>query len=88
MSELSAIEIHVYILTALAPIIAGGLYAFIKAKLRCLDKIDKRSFRQSQALILLGDKLDDFKKQNHKDGPTPTFRRDIEQILKDEKGNL
>jgi hypothetical protein len=61
--------------------------AWAKGKIGCLDKVNKRSFRQSKAHLNLAAKLDEMTKDLHKDSE-PTFYNQMERDLKDENGNL
>lgn len=72
-------------------LVVGGIIPaiviWVTQKTKCLTKVDKRTFRQSKAMILLANKLDDVLKINHSE-LSGHFKRDMENALTDEKGNL
>lgn len=86
--EVNFIQIHLILLTILGPLIAGSVIAWVKTKTRCLDKIDKRSFRQSQALIVMAQEIDKQTNHAHPDDQKSDLASTVEKLLKDEKGNL
>lgn len=53
-----------------------------------MDKLDKRGWRQSQAIILLAEDRDELKPRLHPDKVIAPVKPKIERILKDDKGNL
>lgn len=77
------IQVHLLVVSILIPV----LIAWIHSKTKCLQKIDQRSFRQSQAMIILSKKLDNQNTKYHSDS-TSDFTDQIETLLKDEEGNL
>ena len=86
MVEINAetlLQLHVLILTFAIPLVI----AFVRQKLRCIEKIDKRSFRQSQAFLVYAEMIDNQTNitQNNQNS---NLRDTIEGLLKDEKGNL
>lgn len=87
-AEIDPIQIHLIILTVLGPITAGAVIAWIKSKTKCLDKIDRRSFRQSQALIVMAQEIDRQTNHAHPDVVPSDLAKTVEKLLKDEKGNL
>lgn len=68
------------------PIVAA-FYAWLKSLKKCVDKNDKRGWRQSKALIILANRLDDIYAENH-EGGKPNLGPEIETILKDSNGDL
>ena len=62
------------------------LLAWLRGKFKCIDKLNKRTFRQSKALIILANRFDDINEDQH--GKDHHLGNEVEEILKDEKGNL
>ena len=81
-------EIYIIVISILGPAIVGTLAAYFKTKIKCLDKIDKRSFRQSKGMLNMAAKLDELKEQLHPGTFKPTFYQQMQRDLTDEKGNL
>ncbi|GEM_PF-4286970 len=77
------IQIHLVIISFAIPV----LIAWIRKKTMCLDKIDKRSFRQSQALLVLSQEIDKQTNKAHP-GTESELAERVETILKDEEGKL
>lgn len=73
-------QIHLYVITAIIPII---IY-FISAKLRCISKIEKRTEKLIAAMKLLGSHLDTFKDTNHPETHKSNFEKDMNIILDDD----
>lgn len=88
MVELDYTQIHLIVLTILGPILATGIIAWIKTKTKCLSKIDKRSFRQSKALILLAEQIDNQTNHAHPKDQESNLATTMKDQLTDEKGNL
>jgi|APSaa5957512535_1039671.scaffolds.fasta_scaffold05906_10 hypothetical protein len=88
MNEIDPTQVHLLILTVLGPITAAAVIAWIKSKTKCLDKIDKRSFRQSQALIVMAQEIDKQTNHAHPDDTPSELAKTVEKLLKDEKGDL
>lgn len=66
--------------------VIGGVIGWLKNKFKCIDKVDKRSFRQSKAIIILANRLDDINQDQH--GKDLNLGAEVEEILKDQYGNL
>jgi hypothetical protein len=75
----AGIDRSVVLISIISPIVVAtilGTIAYIKKKIGCIDKIDQRTLRQSQAMIVLGNHI------------SPDVGLEIEKLLKDEYGNL
>ena len=77
-------QIHLIIVSIAIP----SILAWVKHKTSCLDKIDKRSFRQSQAMIILAQEIDQQTNFAHPKDIRSELAKRVESLLKDEKGNL
>lgn len=67
-------------------IVSASIFAYLVRKFKCLDKQDKRGWRQSTALIILANRLDDIYQEQH--GKKSNLGKEMETILKDDKGEL
>ena len=87
MSDLN--EYHLALLYILGPIIAGAIFVFFKAKIKCVDKIEKRTFRQSKGMLNMAANLDTITNRLHpEEKDNSNFYEQMERDLKDENGNL
>lgn len=78
-----------YAIMIIVPIgIAFGTWAgkAISNARKCSVKTDARTLRQSKALIVLANRIDDINKEQH--GKQLNLGPEIEVILKDKDGNL
>lgn len=76
-------QIHLLIVSIMIPIII----AWVRSKISCLDKVDKRTFRISQALITMAEDIDKQTNRAHKDAQSTLAER-LKRGLEDERGNL
>jgi len=76
--------IGIFIAVAIPTI--GAFYAWFRRLSKCIDKNDKRGWRQSKALIILANRLDDIYEKQH--GDKVNLGPEIEVILKDSNGDL
>ena len=74
------------IFVAISVPIVGAFYAWLRSLKKSVDKNDKRGWRQSKALIILANRLDDIYLQEHKG--KANLGPEIETILKDSNGDL
>ena len=88
MVEIDPIQVRLTMLTIVGPAITGIILAWVKSKTKCLSKIDKRSFRQSKALIVMAQEIDRQANYAHHKNQKSDLSETIEELLKDEKGNL
>ena len=76
-------QIHLILLSIIFPAIAAWFFR----KFRCIDRLGKRSFRQSKALIELSRAIERQTNEAH-----PDVKSDVanmtERLLRDEEGNL
>ena len=79
----SIFEIHLIIVSVTIPVIL----AWVKTKTNCLDKVDRRTFRISKAMIILAEDIDKQTNQSHPDTDSTLHKR-VKEILQDEKGDL
>jgi len=75
------------VLSAIIILVLFGLGSFFAVLYRCVRKQGQRGYRQSQAILLLTQTIEEQTKINH-----PEYSEDltgkVELILKDENGNL
>jgi uncharacterized membrane protein len=76
----------VAIVFAIVVVILTPVVVWLKGKFRCIDKVSKRSFRQSKALIILANRFDNINEDQH--GKDHHLGDEVEEILKDEHGDL
>lgn len=83
-------------------IISPGLAAiigYLRSKFKCIteikqdleklkDNVGDRQLRQSKALIILANRMDNINKEQHPDKSALHLGDEIETILKDKNGNL
>jgi len=81
------LEIYVGIGAIVVPV-AILIAKAINGQRTCLMNQDKRSFRQSQALIVLANELDDLHRESHPSASPAHLGKKIDTILRDENGNL
>ena len=76
-------QVLVYIIVG----IIAGIASFLTTMFRCVRKLDKRSFRQSTAIMTLASAMD---RDTHRLHPTetPDIAKDVERQLKDTDGKL
>jgi|APSaa5957512535_1039671.scaffolds.fasta_scaffold68530_3 hypothetical protein len=89
MSEEFFTSIETQVIAGL--ILAGilGSAGFITALYRCVKNQDKRSWRQSQAILTLAETQDEVTRILHpKEDKLPTALPKVQRQLKDGKGNL
>ncbi len=67
-------------------VIMTPVFVWLRGKFKCIDKVNKRTFRQSKALIILANRLDDIIEDQH--GKDHHLGDEVEEILKDDRGNL
>ncbi len=83
--EYSFIEMAFLALAIGGPIFAT-IYAWFRTIKKCVDKNNKRTFRQSQATIIMAKRLDYIFEQEH--GKNLNLANEVEQLLRDAEGNL
>lgn len=83
--ENSYIEIAFLALAIGGPLLAA-IYAWFRTVKKCVDKNNKRTFRQSQATIIMAKRLDYIFEQEH--GKNLNLANEVEQLLRDAEGNL
>jgi hypothetical protein len=83
-------------------IVGPGIVAiigYLRSKFKCIaeikieldslkDSLGDRQLRQSKALIILANRMDDINKVQHADSGPLHLGNEIETILKDKHGNL
>jgi len=74
------------ILIAIATPLTGAFYAWFRRLSKCIEKNNRRGWRQSKALIILANRLDDIYERKH--GDKVNLGPEIEEILKDSNGDL
>jgi len=67
-------------------IVSASIFGYLIRKFKCIDKQDKRGWRQSTALIVLANRVDDIYHEQH--GKKSNLGKEVETILKDDKGEL
>jgi len=75
-----------FLALAIAGPILGAVYAWFRTVKKCVDKNNKRTFRQSQATIIMAKRLDYIFEQEH--GKNLNLANEVEQLLRDAEGNL
>ena len=58
-------DFQLALLYIVGPIIAGAIFVFFKQKTKCLDKVDKRTFRQSKGMLNMAANLDSITNRLH-----------------------
>ena len=76
---------EIAILIAVATI--GGLFGFFANLRKCLDRQSARTLRLMKAMLLLSSEIDKQTNRNHKDANS-TLEKEVDKILRDEKGHL
>lgn len=87
-------EFTTWLVIAISAVIGTSVFAYFKSLKKCqmetssnVDKLNKRSFRQSQAILQLASSIDKQSKRLHADDPTDLLD-DVSRTLRDEAGNL
>ncbi|GKS67353.1 hypothetical protein YTPLAS73_09000 [Nitrosarchaeum sp.] len=75
-------EIYLIILSIILPVVI----AWMQSKIKCLDKLDKRTFRIAQALIIMAQDIDKQTNRTHPETNSDLSAR-VEKILRDSNGN-
>ena len=83
------------IVIAVASAFVTPLVAYFRKKFRCISEVKdiqddqkQRSLRQSKALIVLANRIDDINFNQHPEKGKLNLGPEIETILKDERGHL
>ncbi|MCV0398545.1 MAG: hypothetical protein K5785_00965 [Nitrosarchaeum sp.] len=87
------VQFSVWIVLGIAGTIGASLFAYFRSVKKCqmetnkeVDKISKRTFRQSQSILLIASAIDNSMIRNHNE--QSTLKNDVSTALRDENGNL
>lgn len=65
-----------------------GIYNYFRGRLHCIDVVNDRTERQSKAILLIAQKLDNKFQNSHSSPENTNFAEEVETALKDNHGNL
>lgn len=65
-----------------------GIFKYFRDRMHCIDKINERTERQSKAILLIAQKLDNKFQNSHSSPENTNFAEEVETTLQDSQGNL